>query len=353
MDFALAIATLLVAASAVWLAAVAWRGISIPLPPASQPRPCTSREEALARLLILQSAEDDRVNDACRTVLLEPSSPGAASIVIWHGFTNAPPQFLHIAEALRQAGYPVLLARMPRHGLADVLNRDLLDLTATDLTEHVDECLDIAAGLAPEVWVVGLSAGGVLAGWSGAFRKEVRRVAVAAPFAAPKAIPYPLVRLMVKFRRLIPAVYFWWDPRKKADLGESPYVYPGFPLPGMLPFLQLAESLHDRRVRPINQPDRVVLISNPGDFAIRRDVARELVFRTFGASGSNVFEATIDEGMGWWHDFVDPWGPHIGTAEQTAAVFFAALGIGNDPSALGTITDPYPPLSSKGGEAAA
>jgi carboxylesterase len=325
-----------------WIALVAFRGASMPLPPSSRPNPTNSREEALSRLARLQALDDRSVAEACRTRLLEPDAPGDVTVVIWHGFTNAPSQFAEVAEGFRSNGYRVLLARMPRHGLADVLNRDLLHLTDAELVEHADACIDIAAGFGSRVWVVGLSAGGVMAAWAAATRSEVSRTVLSAPFVAPKAIPMPAVRLLVRFRPLVPRIYLWWDPRKKADLGESPYVYPGFPLPGMVPFLHLAQALYDGRMRPNHRLRRAVLVSNPGDFAIRRDVARRFAERVFASASDTFAEATIDGALGWWHDFVDPWGPHVGSAEQATAVFSAALGIGDDPSALGTLIEPYP-----------
>lgn len=336
-----------------WVALVAFRGTSIPLPPAASPRPAREREEALARLAELQALDDETVAGPCCTRLLEPDAPADTTIIIWHGFTNAPSQFAEVAGLFRAAGYRVLLARIPRHGLADVLNRDLLSLTSAELTEHVDTCVDIAAGLGRHVWVVGLSAGGVLAAWAAATRHEVSRAVLSAPFVAPKSIPMPVVRLLIRFRPVIPRVYFWWDPRKKENLGESPYVYPGFPLPGMVPFLHLGEALYDGHVQPNHRLRRVVLVSNPGDFAIRRDVARTFTFRVFESRTDTIAEASIDGNLGWWHDFVDPWGPHVGTADQAAAIFSAALGIGEDASALGTLVPPYPEAQAPEGDGGA
>ncbi len=325
-----------------WLVLVAFFGLFIRAPRRADARPARDREQALALLAELESCDDETCAAAARTRLLEPDGAAKATIVMWHGFTNAPTQFAAVAEAFCSAGYRVLLARMPRHGLADVLNHDLLKLTDAELTAHADLCVDVAAGFGDEVWVTGLSAGGVLAAWVAATRTEVRRAVLAAPFVAPKAIPMQVVRLLIVLRPLIPHLYFWWDPRKKENLGESPYVYPGFPLPGMVPFLHLAEALYDRHVKPSNRPDRVVLLSNPGDFAIRRDVARIFAERTFSARAATYGEATIDGELGWWHDFVDPWGPHVGTTEQASAIFMAALGVGGDATAGGTLADPAP-----------
>lgn len=327
----------------VWVALVAFTGLSVPAPPHAAPRPARSRAEALVRLDELSALDDESIAEACRTRLIEPDGDAKATIVIWHGFTNCPAQFAKVADIIAARGYRILLARLPRHGVADTLNHGLRDLTTRELVQHADACIDIAAGLGPRVWVVGLSAGGVVAGWVAATRIEVERVVLSAPFVAPKAIPYPVVRLLIRFKSLVPGIFFWWDPRKKADLGESPYVYPGFPLPGMVPFIHLGEALYDRHVDVVNTPRRVALTSNPGDFAIRRDVARTFTHRVFDGHAGSVLEVTLDGGLGWWHDFVDPWGPHHGPAEQVAEIFCAALGVAVDPSAGGAIVDPLPP----------
>lgn len=325
-----------------WFALIGARGSRIPAPPAARPRPASDRDEALARLGELMARDDDTIAEACRTRLLEPDTPSDITVIIWHGFTNGPSQFTPVAEKFRDAGYRVLLARMPRHGLADVLNRELVALTDEELVEHVDACVDVAAGLGSQVWVLGLSAGGVLAAWAAANRSEVRRAVLSAPFVAPKGFPMPVVRLLIRLRRFVPKMYFWWDPRKKENLGESPYVYPGFPLPGMVPFLHLAQSLYDQRVVPANRLRRVVLVSNPGDFAIRRDVASRFLTRVFADHAETTAEANIDGELGWWHDFVDPWGPHIGPVDQVTELFMSAFGVASDAAAGGALLDPVP-----------
>ncbi len=318
----------------------AWyrRLIPIPSPPPASPNPTGDRAAALARLADLRAA-DAGIPQITSTRLVEPEGRVVATLVIWHGFTNAPSQFGAVAEALGGLGYRVLVPRTPRHGLPDVLNRDLNNLTDAELVEHVDTCIDIAGGFGDPVWVIGLSAGATLAGWAAANRVEVERLVLAAPLVAPVGFPLPLVRLMVRFRGIVPKLYWWWDPRKKADLGHSPYAYPGFPIPGLMPFLHLSEALIDHSVAASHQLDRVVLTSNPGDFAIRRDAARAYAAGVFGARSGYYGEANIDPGLKWMHDFVDPYSPGAGTTEQVVAILTAAMGVG-DPTAGGVLVAP-------------
>lgn len=323
----------------------AWyrRRLSVAAPTAPTIDPAADRAAALARLAEL-TALDAGVPESTSTRLLEPSPDAPVTIVIWHGFTNAPSQFTAVGELLRDAGYRVLLPRMPHHGLPDLLNRELAGLTEAELVRQVDACIDIAAGLGDEVWVVGLSAGGIMASWAAATRDEVSRAVLAAPLVAPKGFPMPAVRLCVKFPRLVPGLYMWWDPRAKDTIeNNSPYAYPGFPLPGVMPFLHLSESLFDGTVAVDHRLERVVLVTNVHDLAVRQDAAVAFATGVFAGSSAYFGEAHIDPELHWTHDFVDPWSPAAGTPEQVTAILRAGLGIG-EPTAGGVLV---PPLISE------
>ena len=311
------------------------RLLSVAAPPVGVANPTVDPERARERLNALMALDGD-IPEMTRTRFYEPSGTARATLVIWHGFTNAPSQFAAVGEALAGLGYRVLVPRMPYHGLADVLNRELTKLTSADLVDHVETVIDIAAGFGDPVWVFGLSAGATLAGWAAATRPEVVRLVLAAPLVAPTGIPMAIVRLLVKFPRIVPKIYFWWDPRKKAALGHSPYAYPGFPLTGIVPFLQLSEGLFDHSVGVAHELDRSVLTQNPGDFAIRKDAARGFAENLFFLRSKVSGIAHIDPELKWMHDFVDPWSPDAGTTAQVVAILLASLGEG-DPSAGGVL----------------
>lgn len=301
-------------------------------------RPASGRDGAL-ELYTQLSVRDVDIPEPTRTHLFEPDTAARATVVIWHGFTNAPSQFTLIGEELKASGYRVLVPRMPFHGEADVLNRDLVRLTPEALIRQVHDVVDIAAGFGDPVWVLGLSAGATMAGWAAATRGEVSRLVLAAPLVAPVGFPMPLVRLFVKFPRIVPRIYWWWDPRVKERIEGSPYAYPGFPIPGIMSFLHLSEWLYDGTVRAGHELERVVLVTNPGDFAIRKDAARDFASTVFGGHAEYLGEATVDPALKWMHDFVDPLGPSGGTTEQVSAILLATLGPG-EPAAGGVLVPP-------------
>ncbi len=187
--------------------------------------------------------------------------------------------------------------------------------------------------------MVGLSAGATIAGWAAATRPEVSRLVLAAPLVAPVGFPLPLVRLFVKFPRIVPRLYWWWDPRVKAKIVGSPHAYPGFPLPGIMSFLHLSEWLYDGSVSVGHDLERVVLVTNPGDFAIRKDAARAFASAVFERHRAYLGEAVIDAGLKWMHDFVDPLSPSTGTTQQVADILLASLGTG-EPTAGGVLVPP-------------
>src|SRR5829696_7300656 len=92
------------------------------LKPRSSPAPLRDYEAATDGVQRLVDAEGNTVNPLCHTRLLGHGTKTARAIVIFHGISNCPHQFTAIAETLYAQGYNVLLARLPRQGMADRLS---------------------------------------------------------------------------------------------------------------------------------------------------------------------------------------------------------------------------------------
>lgn len=326
MDVLALVIVVIAALFALWLATVAFAGLGVPGLPDVDAEPARDEEAALRAFEVLSAADGPEVSAAARTQLLRPQGPARGTLVLWHGFTNCPAQFAEVAEILCAEGFFVLIARIPRHGNSDTMTRDLEELIVEEVATFANHCVDVAAGLPTPLGVIGFSVGGGLAAWMAASRAEVERVVCISPLVAPRGIPVPVVRLVVRFRTLMPATWIWWDPRKKEKLNNSPHVYPGFPMTGLIPFLHVGLSLHDERVRANHRLKRVALITNPRDLAVRNAPAEKMMARVFAGHADKVVEFALAGSLGWWHDFIDQYGAGSGEPEQIAELLMAALG---------------------------
>lgn len=326
METLLLIALAPLVALLIWLALVAFAGLGVPGLPEADPEPAADEREAAEAFERLLAEDPADISEATRTRLLRPVSPARGTIVMWHGFTNCPAQFAEVAEELRSHGYFVLVVRIPYHGKQDRLTRDLEQLAVEELASFTSHCVDVAAGLPRPLIAVGFSAGGALATWAAATRDEVDRVVAISPLVAPKGFPVWVVRLLVRFRKLLPATWVWWDVRMKAEYGGSSHVYPGFPMTGLVPFLHVGVCLHDERVLASHRLSGATLISNPNDIAVRSSVAEIMLARVFAGMSSSISEIILKRSLGWPHDFVDPHIASSGDAADIAGLILHAAG---------------------------
>lgn len=308
-----------------------------PLPPGKlRSDPATSPAQVPARLERLNAFDTERygipadaLNSPCASVVIEPpaeAGPAKGTIVYFHGFTNCPAQFKEAGEALAARGWRVLTPRAPLHGLKDVLTHDLSKLTVPDLIDHVTLSIDAAAGFGEPLYVTGLSGGGILAAYAAATRREVTALLSMAPTTVPVGIPELIVRLWVADPWTAPNIYWWWDPRKKANLDESPYVYPGFPFPGIRPYLHMGRALTMHEVTPNHELAFANLMLNPGDFAIQKEPARRMM-TVFDGHARSRDELVLAKQFGWWHDFIDVHGRHHAAPDEVAEILLDGLDV--------------------------
>src|SRR5205823_11845842 len=111
--------------------------------------PATDYETAMARFAQVQAQEeaDEALNPVCRSKLLTHGSKTEGVIILMHGMTNCPQQFVELAPKFYEQGYNVLIPRMPHSGLADTDNDDLRYLKAAELRDCSNTMVDIARGL--------------------------------------------------------------------------------------------------------------------------------------------------------------------------------------------------------------
>jgi pimeloyl-ACP methyl ester carboxylesterase len=294
----------------------------------SRPDPATSWEDAKRRVdaLLATDAAEPLVPEGLSIALLAQALTPRA-VVLFHGYTSAPRQFLLIAQAYRDAGCNVWVPRMPFHGYADRLTRDLSQITAPMLREHADRAVDIAAGLGDRVTVVGLSGGGSLATWCAVERPEVTETVAISPLMQPLGVPSWVTRALVGVLPHAPDKYDWWYPPLRDAMPG--YGYPRFSYRGLGALLQLVywtERVAERRPHPVT--GRFTLVRNEGDERLDGAFNVRLVERLVPPDRLTI--RTVPAAEGLIHDIVTP----EATGENAARIDVAyrylseALGVG-------------------------
>lgn len=256
------------------------------------------------RTIALEGAE---VNPVCHTRLLDHGEVTPFAVVFLHGFTNCPQQFDALAQQYFDAGCNVLVPRYPYHGLADRLNRDQGRLRTSALLRLAEESVDIAGGLGRRVVVVGLSLGGVLAGWLAQRRGDVDLAVMIAPLLWTPLLPDPLRVPVGALARTLPSAFLWWDPRLREAL-EPPYGYPRFATRGFGAMLGVGHGLLADARREPPRAGAVVVVTNAADPGVDNPVTARLV-QTWRGHGARIdtFEFAADLGLP--HDLIDPGNP--------------------------------------------
>jgi pimeloyl-ACP methyl ester carboxylesterase len=291
----------------------------------SDPEPAGDYAMAMDRAAALTGADGPDVNPECTSRILDHGERVARSVVLLHGYTNCPAQFSVVADAYFDAGYNVVVARIPQHGMADRLTRDLSYLTAGALTTLADESVDIAAGLGERVSVVGLSAGGTLAAWLAAERNDVAEVVLMAPLMVPKVLPEATVGPVARFSKVIPDIYLWWDSALKESLASPPYAYPRYSVHSLGALLAVGRDAQRDPIREVPL-ERMVVVTNEHDAAVSNAAVGRLADR-LGEGAQERVEHVFTDDLGYKHDIIDPEGENVEDLDTIYGVLGPILGI--------------------------
>ncbi|MCD5315136.1 alpha/beta hydrolase [Kineosporia babensis] len=198
-----------------------------------------SFEEARAAgtAAVEQDTANGEVLEECRSVLRVHPEKTAKSVLMLHGYTACPKDFVALADVFYERGYNVYVPREGHHGLTDV--DEASQVSADELGDYADDAMNVVAGLGEEAGVIGMSGGGVLGTWLAEYRTDaVSRLLLLSPFyqpAASQAPPYLLRPLTVLYgNRVLP-------DRKVGDTN--------FTLSGLGQYLRIMRNL---REDPVN-----------------------------------------------------------------------------------------------------
>jgi len=283
-------------------------------------------ERALEAFHRLRYAEPAETGAHCHSKLEHHGQPTDDVYVLFHGFTNCPAQWSHIARDLHAQGANVLVPLAAGHGRADLSPEALTELSAAEITAWVRECVEIASGLGRCVRVVGFSFGGVCAAWAGFNLDEVNEVVLLAPAFMPYGYPVSIAHWLPKYIKITPERYVWWDPIRRGRMVGSPYSYRRLSRRGLGEVFELGLHVWHGEPRRTSKLEFARLVLNDRDLAVGARAATE-AFNTAIAPLARRSEIVhLGAEHRFPHDFIDPLGPNSKREEKARREVLALLG---------------------------
>jgi esterase/lipase len=265
----------------------------------SHPFPVSSYSAAVARVAAQQAADDRVASPVGRTLLLSHGQRSARVDVLLHGFTDSPNQFAALADSLFREGDNVYVPRLPHHAERAGDARALAGLTAVQLRKTADSAVDVAVGLGDTITVVGLSAGGTMAGWIGQHRTEVRRVVMIAPAFEAGRVPSRLEGFLINLTERLPNV-----TRRSAPDTARPDRNPGFATHALAEVLRLGTAVRSAAAHSPPKAKELTLLLNDRDRTVKSAAALKLA-RQWAASGATVSVYRFPASLGLPHNVLD------------------------------------------------
>ncbi len=235
--------------------------------------PARSYAEAKARVEKFKELDSDpRILPEAYTQLYDCGERTPLAVVLLHGLTNHPGQFVQLAPLARELGANVFVPRLPEQGDRDRMTTRLANLTAEMLLSSATEAVDIACGLGQRVCVLGISTSALLCGYFVQHRADVAHAVAVSPVFALLKLGYPVSRLIGAAMRKLPNAFMWWDPRNKENI-MPPTGYPRFSTHALGECLLIGDDVWDAsRVAPF-AGGRATILTNERDPAVNNHTA--------------------------------------------------------------------------------
>lgn len=264
----------------------------------SQPNPAPDYATALARLEKIQAQEaQEPWLEVCHSRLMTHGQQTERAIVLLHGYTNCPRQYWELGQQFYDRGYNVLMLRMPVHVNKNFDVAELNALTAEALRAYGDTAVDLTRGFGKEVYVLGLSGGGTVAGWIAQYRPEAARVMLLAPFFATTYVPGFLNLSMMRLAMHLPGI----PMRGKQTLDHA---YPGNATRGVGEFLRYGEAVRQAAMNKKPVARSIILVTNANDDTVDNDYARAVI-DLWRKQGATIETFEFDKKYKLLHDMID------------------------------------------------
>ncbi|MGB6985486.1 MAG: alpha/beta fold hydrolase [Candidatus Aquilonibacter sp.] len=271
-------------------------------PPVSSP--ASDYREGIDRLHMIMDRDDDRIARNARTALYVHGARSPWSVVLFHGLTNNPGQFLEFAPLLYVVGVNVIVPRMPLHGYADRMTDALKDLTAEVLLDAAYEAVDAAMGLGERVAVLGISMGGLLCAHLGQYRSDVATSVPVAPDFGLLRFSRGLTDVLCNIALRLPNFFLWWDPRVKAAQGPAT-AYPRFSTHALMQTVRIGNAVYRAAKKTPAAAGRISTVVNVRDPAVNNAATEQVVdrWKRLRSGSVDYIELTnLPEN----HDIIDP-----------------------------------------------
>jgi carboxylesterase len=270
--------------------------------------PASDYEEAMEKIAQIHAHEKTvQLHDGCQTTLLTHGHKVDQAIVLMHGMTSCPLQFIEFGTLLHERGYNVFIPRMPYNGHADLNTDDLKYLTAAELRDCCASAVDITHGLGEHVSYAGISVGGVMAAWVAQYRPDVDRAIVISPsFTIDPHLNVTMSRMLMYLLSLSPNIMTQWFRHGQG----SPFGYKGFATRGLAVMMHLGFSVYKAALHEKPAVQKLLVVTNAADPVMNNNIIRELVDR-WQRNGLRYCEQyEFDASYHLPHDLIGTQNPH-------------------------------------------
>jgi len=271
----------------------------------SHPGPVQGYSQAEMQIQSMQKQEASDHKPVCQTQFMSHGEKVQRVIVFIHGYTNCPHQFVELGKLFYAEGYNILIAPLPRHGLADRMTEELVELQAEELVSYADRVVDISQGLGEHITVAGISGGGVVTGWIAQNRPDVDLAVLLSPAFGYAQVPPSLTLPASKLYLLLPNSFVWWNEELQEDTPPT-HAYPRYSTRALAQLLRLSLVVQAQARRNGPPVSNILVVTNANDQSVSMPLIQEVVglWRQYPGNELQTYEFPAELGLN--HDLIDP-----------------------------------------------